>query len=127
MDEPGLIWYHTGMKLSEDIRALLIFLVVMGAIGGVIVMAIVIAPVINKYPQVSLRLVVALLLTFVTAKFLFYIAEALMVVIGRRSERAAARIRSTHPALRATFIVAAMIAAFIGWYFLFLYFKGILG
>ncbi len=115
------------MKLSEDIRALLIFLVVMGAVGGVIVMAIVVAPVINKYPQVSLRLVVALLLTFVSAKFLFYIAEALMVVIGRRSERTAARIRSTHPALRTAFIVAVMIAAFVGWYFVFHYFKGIFG
>jgi phosphate/sulfate permease len=113
------------MKLSEDIRALLIFLVVMGAIGGVIVMAIVVAPVINKYPQMSLRLIVALLLTFVTAKFFFYIAEALLVVIGKRSERAAARIRSTHPALRIVLIVTAMLAAFVGWYFVIHYLKGI--
>jgi hypothetical protein len=115
------------MKLSEDIRALLIFLVVMGAIGGVIIMAIIVAPVINTYPQVSLRLIVALLLTFVTAKFLFYIAEALLVVIGKRSVRAAARIRSTHPALRTAFIVFVMLAAFVGWYFVIRYFKGIFG
>ncbi len=112
------------MKLAEDIRALLIFLVVMGAIGGVIVMAIVVAPVINQYPQMSLRLIVALLLTFVTAKFLFYIAEALMVVIDRRSRRAADRIRAAHPALRITFIIMVMLAAFAGWFFIFAYLKG---
>jgi hypothetical protein len=115
------------MKLSEDIRALLIFLVVLVAIGGVIVMAFVVAPVINQYPRVSIRLVVSLLLTFVTAKFLFYIAEALTVAIGKRSERAAAKIRSAHPALRTALIVAVMIAAFVGWYFIVLYFKSILG
>ena len=127
LDRVGSVWYTIRMKLSEDIRALLIFLMVTAAIGGVIVMAIVVAPVINKYPQVSLRLVVALLLTFVTAKFLFYIAEAAMVLIGKRSERTAARIRSAHPALRTSFIVVLMIAAFVGWYFLFLYIKGIFG
>ncbi len=113
------------MKLSEDVRALLTFLVVMAAVGGVIIMAIFVAPVINRYPQVSLRLIVALLLTFVTAKFLFYITEALLVVIGRRSEKAAARIRSTHPMLRTILIVAVMLAAFGGWYFLIRYVKGI--
>jgi hypothetical protein len=115
------------MKVSEDIRALLIFLVVMGAIGGVIVMAIVVAPVINKYPQASLRLIVALLLTFVTAKFLFYIAEALLLVIGKRSARAEAKIRSAHPALRTAAIALAVAATFVGWYFLFAYLKGIFG
>lgn len=115
------------MKLSEDVRALLIFLVVMAAIGGLIVMAIVVAPVINTYPQMSLRLIVALLLTFVSAKFLFYIAEALLVVIGKRSARVEARIRSAHPALRRGAILLAIAATFVGWYFIFAYLKGIFG
>jgi hypothetical protein len=115
------------MKLSEDIRALLIFLVVMAAIGGVIVMAIVVAPMINKYPQVSLRLIVAVLLTFVSAKFLFYISEALLIVIGKRSSRTEARIRSAHPALRRTAILLAIGATFVAWYFIFAHLKGIFG
>ena len=115
------------MKLSEDIRALLIFVVVMAAIGGVIVMAIAVAPVINKYPQASLRLIVALLLTFVSAKFLFYIAEALLVVIGKRSARVEARIRSAHPFLRRTVILIAVLGTFVGWYLVFAYLKGIFG
>ena len=65
--------------------------------------------------------------SFVTAKFFFYISEAILVVIGKRSERTAAKIRSTHPILRAVFITIVMIAAFVGWYFLFLYIKGIFG
>jgi hypothetical protein len=127
MDLPHYIWYHIGMKLSEDIRALLIFLVVMAAIGGVIVMAIVVAPMINKYPQVSLRLIVAVLLTFVSAKFLFYISEALLIIIGKRSARAEARIRSAHPVLRRTAILLAIAATFVAWYFIFAYLKGIFG
>lgn len=115
------------MKLSEDIRALLIFLVVMGAIGGVIVLAIVVAPMINRYPQVSLRLIVALLLTFVSAKFLFYIAEALLVVIGKKSAGAETRIRSAHPAVRRTIIGLVIGATFVGWYFIFAHLRGIFG
>ncbi len=115
------------MKLSEDIRALLIFLVVMGAVGGVIVMAFVVAPVINQYPQMSLRLIVALLLTFVTLKFLFYISEALLVIIGRKSTRAEGLIRSAHPVLRTVFIIAVVIAAFVGWYFIFASVRGVFG
>jgi hypothetical protein len=115
------------VKLSEDIRALLIFLVTMGAIGALIVGAIMVAPVINRYPQTSLRIVIALLLTFVTAKFLFYVAEALIVVIGNKSERTAARIRSAHPAVRTIVIVLAILSTFVGWYFLFAYMKGIFG
>lgn len=115
------------MKLTEDVRALLIFLVVMAAIGGVIIMAIVVAPMLNKYPQMSLRLIVALLLTFVTAKFLFYIAEALLVIIGKRSARTEAAIRTAHPFLRRGAILLAAAATFVGWYFIFAYLKGIFG
>ncbi len=112
------------MKISENIRALFVFLITIGAIGALIVMAFLIAPIINRYPQMSLRLVIALLLTFVTAKFLFYIAEALLVVIGNRSERTATRIRSAHPAVRGIVIAAVILLAFVGWYFLFAYLKG---
>lgn len=115
------------MKLSEDIRALLIFLVVMAAVGGTIVMAIVVAPIISRYPQASLRLIVALLLTFISAKFLFYTAEALLVVIGKRSARAEARVRAAHPALRRTLILTAIGATFVGWYLIFAYLRGIFG
>jgi hypothetical protein len=114
------------MKISDDIRALFVFLITIGAIGALIVMAFLTAPIINRYPQMSLRLVVALLLTFVTAKFLFYIAEAAMVVIGKRSERTATRIRSAHPVVRGIVIAIVILLAFAGWYFLFAYLKGVL-
>jgi hypothetical protein len=113
------------MKISQDIRALLMFLVAMGVIGGIVIMAMVTAPVINRYPQVSLRIIVAIFLTFVSLKFLFYIAEAVLVVIGKKSSRVEQKIRSAHPMMRRALIIGTVIASFAAWYFVFAYIKGL--
>jgi hypothetical protein len=107
------------MKLPEDIRLLLIVILTMGCVAGVAALVVLAGPAIGRSPELTLRVIIAILFTFVTLKFFLYILEAATVVFGRQRGEKITRIKSAHPALRATILVAIGLAAFIGYYFLF--------
>jgi hypothetical protein len=105
------------MKLPEDIRLLLIVLATLGAVAGVAVVAVLAAPVIGRNPDVTVRLVAAVLLAFVTLKFFFYCAEAVSTILARReSAGESPPKRPVHPVLRGVVIVLAVLAMCVGWY-----------
>lgn len=113
------------MKIPEDIRLLLIVILTMGIVAGVAVLAVLISPVIGRYPHETVRIIIAILLTFVTLKFFLYIAEAVLIVMGRGKTKKAPSIKSAHPALRASIIIVITVLAFVGYYFIINYFKGL--
>jgi len=107
------------MKLPEDIRLLLIVLATLGAVAGVAAVAVLAAPVIGKNPDLAVRLIAAVLLAFVTLKFLFYSAEAITVILARRkSGEEAPPKKPAHPVLRGVLIAAAVVLMGAGWYIL---------
>ena len=116
------------MKIPEDIRLLLIVLATIGAVAGVAVLMVVFAPVIGDNAELSVRIILALLLAFVTVKFFLYILEAAIVVIGgdkaNRAGRVKPAMKSAHPALRVVVIVAVLAATFAVWYLLIRHFGG---
>jgi hypothetical protein len=116
------------MKIPEDIRLLLIVVATIGAVTGVAVLMVVFAPVIGENTELSVRLVLALLLAFVTLKFFLYILEAAIVVIGgdraKGIERGRSALKSAHPAVRAVVTVALLVAIFAAWYLLIRRFGG---
>ena len=111
------------MKIPEDIRLLLIVLLTMGIVAGIAILAVLISPVIGRYPHETVRIIIAVLLTFVTLKFFLYIAEAVLVVMGRGKTKKPPSIKSAHPALRASIIILVAALAFVGYYFVINYFK----
>ncbi len=113
------------MKIPEDIRLLLIVILTMGIVAGVAVLAVLISPVIGRYPHETVRIMIAVLLTFVTLKFFLYITEAVLVVMGRGKDRKPSPIKSAHPIFRTSIIILITILAFAGYYFLIDYFKNI--
>jgi hypothetical protein len=116
------------MKIPEDIRLLLIVIATIGAVTGVAVLTVVFAPAIGENAELSVRVVLALLLAFVTLKFFLYIFEAAIVVIGGdradRVERRRPALKSAHPALRMVVIVVVLAATFAVWYLLIHRFGG---
>ena len=111
------------MKIPEDIRLLLIVILTMGIVAGVAVLAVLISPVIGRYPHETVRIIIAVLLTFVTLKFFLYITEAVLVVMGRGKSKKPSPIKSAHPALRASIVIVITVLAFVGYYFVIKYFK----
>ncbi|MBN1574258.1 MAG: hypothetical protein JW984_13755 [Deltaproteobacteria bacterium] len=110
------------MKIPEDIRLLLIVVATIGAVTGVAVLMVVFAPAIGKNAELSVRVILAILLAFVTLKFFLYIMEAAIVVIGgdrvKKIERGRSALKSAHPAVRAVVIVTLLVATFTLWYLL---------
>ncbi|MBN1882170.1 MAG: hypothetical protein JW885_08370 [Deltaproteobacteria bacterium] len=107
------------MKLPEDIRLLLIVLATLGAVAGVAMVAVLAAPVIGRNPDVSVRLIASILLAFVTLKFFFYCAEAVLTILARRDTTGKPPPKkSVHPLLRWVSIVLAVLAMCVGWYLL---------
>ena len=105
------------MKLPEDIRLLLIVLVTLGAVAGVAEMAVLAAPVIGRNPDVTIRLVAAILLTFVTLKFFFYFTEAAQAMLARRDPAGEPSAKKpVHPLFRGALIALAVCAMCTGWY-----------
>ena len=105
------------MKLPEDIRLLLIVLATLGAVAGVAAMAILAAPVIGRNPDVTIRLVAAVLLAFVTLKFFFYCAEAIQTILARRDvTHEPTPKKPARPLLRGMLIVLAVLVMCAGWY-----------
>lgn len=113
------------MKIPEDIRLLFIVLLTMGAVAGVAVIAVLIAPVINEYPRTSVRIIVALLFALVTLKFFFYITEAALIIISRGKDEQPTPKKPHHPLVRWGIIIMVITSAFFGWYFLLKYLKGV--
>lgn len=113
------------MKIPEDIRLLFIVLLTMGIVAGVAILAVIISPVISHYPHATVRIIIAVLMTFVTLKFFLYITEAVLLVMGRGKDKKPSPIKSAHPLLRALIIILITILAFVGYYFLIDYFKDI--
>ena len=113
------------MKIPEDIKLLLTVLLTMGVVTGVAVLAVIISPTISRYPHTTVRIIIAVLLTFVTLKFFLYIAEAVFVVMGRGKAKKPSPIKSAHPILRASILILVAVLAFVGYYFLIDYFKDI--
>lgn len=116
------------MKIPEDIKLLLIVVATIGAVAGFAVLMVIFAPAIGDNAELSVRVVLALLLAFVTLKFFLYILEAAVVVIvgdrAKRLERGRAALKSAHPAARAVVIVAVLVATFAVWYLLIRRFGG---
>ncbi|GEM_PF-2568821 len=116
------------MKIPEDIRLLLIVVATIGAVAGIAVLMVIFAPVIGNNAELSVRIILALLLSFVTVKFFLYILEAAIVVIGgdraKSIERRRPALKSAHPAVRIVVIVTVLVATFAVWYLLIHRFGG---
>lgn len=114
------------MKIPEDIRLLLIVVATIGAVTGVAVLAVLFAPAVSANPDLSIRIILALLLAFVTVKFFLYILEAAIVVIGTdrgdRWGKGKSILKSAHPAIRIFVVIVILAATFAGWYFLIYHF-----
>ncbi len=110
------------MKIPEDIKLLLIVIVTIGAVTGFAMLVVLFAPAVGSNPDLSLRIILALLLAFVTIKFFLYIIEAAIVVIGgdkdSRWERGKSAVKSAHPWLRHLLVVIILVAIFVVWYIL---------
>ena len=110
------------MKIPEDIKLLLIVIVTIGAVTGFAVLMVIFAPVVGNNPDLSLKIILAVLLAFVTMKFFLYIIEAAIVVIGgdkeSRWERGKSAVKSAHPVLRTLLVVTILIVIFVVWYLL---------
>lgn len=110
------------MKIPEDIRLLLIVVATIGAVTGVAVLTVLFAPAVAANTDLSVRIILSLLLAFVTLKFFLYILEAAIVVIGGKRiggrGEAKSAVKSAHPVVRVLVVAAILVLTFAGWYFL---------
>jgi hypothetical protein len=114
------------MKIPEDIKLLLIVIVTIGAVTGFAMLVVIFAPAVGSNPDLSIRIILSVLLAFITMKFFLYIIEAVIIVIGgdknSRWEKGKSAIKSAHPWLRTLLVVAILIVIFVVWYLLLKHF-----